>query len=188
MTRRIPEDPLNDSQTRAPATDPVSVVPPGATFELRPTGEADHGWMRRVIKQYWASEQVVTRGKLHDVLGLEGIAAWRDDEAVGLITYRVDGAECEIVTHNSLADSGGIGSCLLSAVRQEARARGCERLWLVTTNDNTPAIRFYQRRDFDICALHRGALTEARRLKPEMPDTGLDGIAIRHEIELEYLL
>lgn len=170
------------------ATDPVSVVPPGASFSLRPTTDADHQWMRRVLKQYWASEQVVTRGRIHDVLGLEGIAAWRDDEPVGLITYLVSGTSCEIVTHNSMADSGGIGSCLLSAVRQEARARKCERLWLVTTNDNTPALRFYQRRDFDIAEIHRGAITEARKLKPEMPDTGLDGIPIRHEIELEYLL
>ncbi len=169
-------------------TDPVSVVPPGASFELRRTTEADHHWMRRVLKQYWASETIVTRGKLHDAVELEAIAAWRDDEAVGLVTFRIENNECEIVTHNSMADSGGIGSCLLSAVRQEARARGCTRLWLVTTNDNTPALRFYQRRDFHICALHTNAITEARKLKPEMPDIGLDGIPIRHEIELEYLL
>ena len=182
------ETKVSDSTTRSPATDPVSVVPPGATFQLRATDDTDYTWMRRVLKQYWASEKVVTRGVLHDVLGLEGIAAWRDDEPVGLITYRIEGDSCEIVTHNSMADSGGIGSCLLSAVRQEARARECARLWLVTTNDNTPAVRFYQRRDFDICAFHRGAVNEARALKPEMPDTGLDGIPIRHEIELEYLL
>ncbi|MEM7754194.1 MAG: GNAT family N-acetyltransferase [Planctomycetota bacterium] len=179
---------MTEQTTRPTATDPVAVVPPGASFSLRPTAAEDYTWMRRVLKQYWASEQVVTGGRLHDVLELEGIAAWRDDEPVGLITYRVEGDECEIVTHNSMADSGGIGSCLLSAVRQEARARGCERLWLVTTNDNVPALRFYQRRDFDIAAFHRGAITEARKLKPEMPDTGLDGIPIRHEIELEYLL
>ena len=77
---------------------------------------------------------------------------------------------------------------LLAAARMEARERGCRRLWLVTTNDNTPAVRFYQRRDFDICAFHRNAITESRRLKPEIPDEGLFGIRVRHEIELEYLL
>jgi ribosomal protein S18 acetylase RimI-like enzyme len=155
---------------------------------LRPTTAADHAWMRGLLKQYWASEVVVTRGRAHEVMNLEGIGAWRDDEPVGLVTFHIEGDECEVVTHNSMADSGGIGSCLLSAVRMEARARGCKRLWLVTTNDNTPALRFYQKRDFEICALHKNAITEARKLKPEMPDTGLDSIPIRHEIELEYHL
>jgi ribosomal protein S18 acetylase RimI-like enzyme len=59
---------------------------------------------------------------------------------------------------------------------------------LVTTNDNTPALRFYQRRDFDIVAFHRNAVTEGRALKPTIPDVGFDGIPIRHEIEMEYML
>ncbi len=177
---------MTDSPRTTP--DPVSVVPPGATFEIRRTTDADHHWMRRVLKQYWASERIVTRGRLHDAVELEAIGAWRDDEPVGLVTFRIENNECEIVTHNSMADSGGIGSCLLSAVRQEARGRGCTRLWLVTTNDNTPAMRFYQRRDFLICELHKNAITEARKLKPEMPDIGLDGIPIRHEVELEFHL
>ncbi len=58
----------------------------------------------------------------------------------------------------------------------------------MTTNDNTPALRFYQRRDFDLVSIHRNAVKEARKLKPEIPDVGMDGINIRHEIEMEYLL
>jgi ribosomal protein S18 acetylase RimI-like enzyme len=73
-------------------------------------------------------------------------------------------------------------------VRAKARESGCRRLWLVTTNDNTPALRFYQRRDFDLVAIHRNAVQEARMLKPQIPDVGLDGIRIRHEIEMEYAL
>jgi len=176
---------MSQSEARPPS---VNVVPPGATFDVRRTTAEDSGWIRQVLRQYWASERILSRGRVHEPLSLPGFAAMRDDEPVGLITYHVEGDQCEIITHNSMADSGGIGSCLLAAVRNEARQRGCARLWLVTTNDNTPAIRFYQRRDFDIAALHRGAITEAKRLKPEIPDTGLDGIPIRHEIELAYEL
>lgn len=171
-----------------PAIDPVAVVPPNADFSIRRTAEGDKPWIRRLLRQYWASERIISRGRLHDVVDYEGFAAFRDDEPVGLIMFLIEGDECEIIVHNSTADSGGIGSCLLAAARNEARERGCRRLWLVTTNDNTPAVRFYQRRDFDICAFHRNAITESRRLKPEIPDEGLFGIRVRHEIELEYLL
>lgn len=172
----------------SPSVDPVSVVPPGADFTIRRTEEADKPWIRRLLRQYWATEHVLSRGRVHDVVACDGFAALQNDEPIGLITFCVEGNGCEIVTHNSTADSGGIGSCLLAAVRNEARARGCKRLWLVTTNDNTPALRFYQRRDFDICAFHRDAIAEARALKPEIPDEGLFGIRVRHEIEMEYVL
>ena len=170
----------------------VAVVPPEAEFTIRRVDADDEDWVRKIVRRYWATEKVLTRGKLHDATTLPGFAAFKDDEPVGLITYaieEVDGTkQCEIITHNSMADSGGIGSCLLAAVRQEARDLGCARLWLVTTNDNTPALRFYQRRDFDICAFYKDAVKDNRRLKPEIPDEGLGGIPLRHEIELEYQL
>jgi len=140
------------------------------------------------LKRYWTTTTQVTRGRLHEADKLPGFAAEVDGHPVGLLTYRVDGTECEIITHNSLAGHGGIGSCLLAAVRKLAREQGCTRLWCITTNDNTQAVRFYQRRDFDIVGVHRNAVDHARSLKPEIPDLGMDGIRIRHEIELEYKL
>ncbi|MEM6284414.1 MAG: GNAT family N-acetyltransferase, partial [Chloroflexota bacterium] len=60
--------------------------------------------------------------------------------------------------------------------------------WLITSNDNTPALRYWQKRGFEIIAVHRDAITEARRLKPEIPLVGMDDIPIRDEIELEMRL
>ncbi|MGW8250920.1 MAG: GNAT family N-acetyltransferase, partial [Anaerolineales bacterium] len=59
---------------------------------------------------------------------------------------------------------------------------------LITTNDNLPALRFYQKRGFHLVALYPNALAESRRLKPEIPFKGLDGIPLRDEIELEMLI
>jgi len=157
-------------------------------FEIRDLTPEDKGWVQRVLQQYWASPLQVSKGRAIRADELPGVVAVRDGEEVGLLTYRIEGEECEIVTHNSLAGHGGIGSCLLAAVRTKAREQGCSRLWCVTTNDNTPALRFYQRRDFDLIGLHIDAIAQARRLKPEIPDTGIDGIKIRHELELEYRL
>ena len=66
-----------------------------------------------------------------------------------------------------------------------ARAAGCGRLWLVTTNDNVRALGFYQRRGFRLVALRPGAVVISRALKPEIPFVASNGIPIRDELELE---
>ncbi|MGV6814439.1 MAG: N-acetyltransferase family protein [Phycisphaerales bacterium] len=158
------------------------------SFDIRDLTPEDKAWVDRVLIQYWGSTVQVTRGKRYQADELPGLAAVRDGAEVGLLTYRIDGDECEIITHNSMAGHGGIGSCLLDAVRNKARELGCRRLWLITTNDNTPALRFYQRRGFDMVGFYRNAVTEGRKLKAEIPNVGFDGIPIRHELELEYPL
>ncbi|MEX0876813.1 MAG: GNAT family N-acetyltransferase [Phycisphaerales bacterium] len=158
------------------------------TFDIRALTPDDKLWVQRVLVQYWGSTTQITRGKKYDADDLPGFVAVRDGSEVGLLTYNIADNDCEIITHNSMAGHGGIGSCLLDAVRAKARESGCDRLWLITTNDNTPALRFYQRREFDMVALYRDAVTHARTLKPEIPNVGFDGIPLRHEIEMEYKL
>jgi ribosomal protein S18 acetylase RimI-like enzyme len=79
----------------------------------------------------------------------------------------------------------GVGTALIHAVEEEAERQGCRRAWLITTNDNREAIRFYQRRGWDWVAFHRDAVTRGRRLKPEISELGAFGIPIRHELEFE---
>ncbi len=158
------------------------------SFDIRDLTPEDKTWVQRVLVQYWGSTIQITRGTRIAADELPGIVAVRDGAEVGLLTYNINEQGCEIITHNSMAGHGGIGSCLLDAVRAQAREANCQRLWLITTNDNTPAIRFYQRRNFDIAAFHRNAIAENRKLKAEIPNLGFDGIPIRHEIEMEYML
>jgi hypothetical protein len=89
---------------------------------------------------------------------------------------------------NSLVERRGIGAALIEAVKGAAVGAGCERLWLITTNDNTHALRFYQKRGFALVALRANAVAASRQLKPEIPHLGNDGIPIRDEIELEVAL
>lgn len=116
---------------------------------------------------------------------LRGFIAWEDGSRLGLVTYNVDGNECEITSLNTMRESIGIGSALLNAVKVAAIAAHCQRLWLITTNDNLRALRFYQKRGWRLVAVYPNALEQSRRLKPEIPLMGLDGIPLRDEIELE---
>ena len=65
------------------------------------------------------------------------------------------------------------GTALIEAAGQLARRQGCARLWVITTNDNVDALRFYQRRGFCLVRVHRGAVDRSRAThKPEIPAAG----------------
>ena len=115
------------------------------------------------------------------------LVAERDGRSVGVLTYVVGGADCEVLTLHADERRKGVGSALIAEVKQIARRAGCTRLWLITTNDNVDALRFYQRRGFRLKALHAGAVDDSRiRLKPEIPELGDHDIPIRDELELEH--
>ena len=156
-----------------------------ADFQIRPLTEADRSWMARFLIEHWASTRVVSRGRVHQADCLPGFVAESNGQIVGLVTYCIEGEACEVVSLDSLREGVGIGSALLDAVRVEGRKAGCRRTWLITTNDNLRAIGFYLKRGWQLISVHRNALDESRRLKPEIPLVGMDGIPLRDEIEFE---
>ena len=157
-------------------------------IKIRPVDATDVEWVRQLLAQHWGSAKIISRGEVHLADRLPGFLALMSDRRVGLVTYRIDDDGCEIVTLNSLVEGSGVGTALLSAVRTVAVSSKCRRVWLITTNDNLEALRFYQRKGFSLVALHRNALDVSRKLKPEIPSTGQDGIPLRDELELEMLL
>jgi DNA-3-methyladenine glycosylase I len=157
-------------------------------FHIRPLQADDRGWIGHLLSEWWCSTKIVTRGRLHHADQLPGFIALHEGNRVGLVTYRLEGSECEIITLNSLIGEMGIGSALIEAVREVAISSRCERLWLITTNDNLSALRFYQKQGFVLVAVYRNALEQSRRLKPEIPLLGMEAIPLRDEIELEFSL
>jgi GNAT superfamily N-acetyltransferase len=155
---------------------------------VRPLEDRDRPWARASLEETWGSVMVASRGRLQDASILAGFVAEDGGRPVGLATYRVDGDDCELVSINSARERRGAGAALLEAVAGAARAAGCSRVWLITTNDNLHAMRFYQRRGWDLVALHRDAMARSRELKPEIPERGEEGIPIRHELEFELRL
>ncbi|UCF79097.1 MAG: GNAT family N-acetyltransferase [Candidatus Eiseniibacteriota bacterium] len=157
-------------------------------LKIKPVQESDGEWIAALLKECWGSTRMVVKGRVLSADKLPGFVALSGGERVGLLTYRIDGGQCEIVTLNSLLEKRGVGSALLAAVRSTAVEGGCSRLWLITTNDNTAALRFYQKRGFLLAAVHLNALEQSRKLKPEIPEVGIEGIPLRDEIELEMNL
>ena len=131
---------------------------------------------------------MVGHGRVYRPAELDGFVALVDGDPVGVITFSIDSAACEIVTIDSVREGTGVGTALVEAVVAKARETGCRRVWLITTNDNLRMLRFSQRRGFALVAVHPNALEESRRLKPEIPEVGQHGIPLRDELELELRL
>lgn len=166
-------------------------------FLIRPLEKTDRNWVAHFLDEHWSSTKIVTRGQVYYGHLLPGLVAYTQDESAGsgekvagLLTYRIDEGDhsCEIMTLNSLQANHGVGTALVEALRGLAQEQGVRRLWLITTNDNLEALRFWQKRGFVLCALYPDALIEARRHKPQIPIIGKDGIPLRDEIELELRL
>ena len=98
------------------------------------------------------------------------------------------GGEMEILTLNSTLEGERIGTSMVLEAIATARREGCPRICLTTTNANLRAIGFYQRLGFRLVAINRGVVDEARKTKPEIPETGEGGIPIHDEIVMDLEL
>jgi ribosomal protein S18 acetylase RimI-like enzyme len=156
--------------------------------EIRPLGSGDWEWVERLLAERWGEPFVVGRGRSWRPAELPGFAVYENTRCVGLVTYEIDGEACEIVTIDALVEGAGIGTALLEAVEEAARERGCSRLQLVTTNNNLRALAFYQKRGFRLVSLIPGAIDDARKLKPSIPQVDGQGLPIRDELRLERSL
>jgi GNAT superfamily N-acetyltransferase len=152
---------------------------------VRTATEADRPLIERFLEEH-GSARVARLGELLDPGEHAALLAEEDDQRLlGVLTYALDGDRCEILTVHALEQWRGVGSALVAEVERIATHAGCRRLWLITTNDNVDALRFYQRRGFRLLKLHPGAVDRSREsFKPEIPEIGEYGIPLRDELEL----
>jgi GNAT superfamily N-acetyltransferase len=155
-------------------------------MNVRPVTTADREWVAEIITSAFGSVQIVSHGELiEDASLLDGFAVEHDGRPIGCALVNLVGSVAELVALVTTYRGAGAGSALLEAVVERAKSEGWSRLWLITSNDNTDAMRMYQRAGWDWVDFRRDAITRAREIKPEIPLTGNHGIPIRHEIEFE---
>jgi GNAT superfamily N-acetyltransferase len=157
-------------------------------LEVRPLETQERPMIGGLLARRWGSPQIVSRGKLHDASRAAALGCFDNDRLAGLATYEITAGELEVLTLDAFEPRRGVGTRLLEALRDQAQAAGCGRLWLITSNDNLDAVRFYQRRGLRLAAVHPGAIELARELKPTIPRVGEYGIEVRDELEFELKL
>ncbi len=157
-------------------------------YVIRQISDVDRPRIFEFLKEHWGAAKSVNSKGTVQTDTLPGFIVYQDGFIVGLITYNIRGEDCELVTINSLLSKVGLGSSLLRSMEDAAREAGCKRIWLITTNDTVNALRFYQKRGYEFSKLYLNTVEELRKIKPEIPLVGQEGILIKHEIELQKIL
>ena len=178
-------------------------------FDIREIDTALREKVQPIVDESWSAPYMVVGGKLWDTRVMPGFAAVSQSlsiettsplkptplsetcEILGYLLYDFHDGICEIMALESIAQNIGVATALIEKVKETAKISGASpkaetvRVTVVTTNDNTNAIRFYQRRGFSIRTVRLSVMDAARLLKPSIPLIGDNGIPLRDEIEFE---
>lgn len=147
--------------------------------------ENDKDKIIKIIEKEWGSRIIVSKGKKYNINDLPGFIAKFDNKIVGIITYYINNKKCEIISLNVIKENIGIGTKLIEQVKLEALNKKCKKILLITTNDNINAIKFYQKKGFNIKKVNINAIKRSRKIKPGIPEKGFYNIPILHEVEFE---
>jgi ribosomal protein S18 acetylase RimI-like enzyme len=145
----------------------------------------DLPWINRLQDDHWGGRFQVAAGESYRPADLPGFVAETEGERVGYAALRIVDKVAWVGLIHSLRPRAGVGRALVEVLEQEARSRGCRKLRAITTNDNLGAQEFYRSLGFHLARIRRGAVNEARSVKPSIPTHGANGIPMTDELEYE---
>ena len=146
---------------------------------VRPLTDADRVWARVWIADEWGLPVVSPSGVYDDPAGLEGFVAEDDGRPAGVLLHRIADGRCEVVALVVRERRRGHGRALMEAARAEAQDSGCDRVWLITTDENPGALAFYKSLGMAETQRHLNFVDTVREAK-------LGSSGYRDAIELEW--
>jgi ribosomal protein S18 acetylase RimI-like enzyme len=155
---------------------------------LRSATEADADQIEALALHFWEETEVDCFDRQYDVTACPGFVACDGDRAVGLASYALeptwDAAVLVLLNVLPRWQGRGVGRALVEAVGAEATRQGLGRVVVVTSNDDLPALAFYQRHGFRITGIVPGRIAEHHGGEV----AGFAGLPVRDEIRLERAL
>ncbi|MFC1659278.1 GNAT family N-acetyltransferase [Pseudomonadota bacterium] len=156
--------------------------------KIREVTPEDSPLIRHLMDKYWGGEPLMVHDKKFYPSKMEGLLAYKRNEVASFLIYEIRNKNCEIIVFEVFEKFHGLGTIMLKELKKVAKKKGCKRIYLMTTNDNLDALRFYQKRGFIICGIHLNTMEEARKKKPSIPELGDYDIPLRDEIDLELMI
>jgi ribosomal protein S18 acetylase RimI-like enzyme len=138
--------------------------------------------IRELVKRFWGEQEQLTFDREFNVAELPTYVAKAENRIIGFVSVaEVDDASI-IVALGVLPQfqSAGVGKRLIEQVESESKHEGKARLLVSTSNDDLPALAFYQSLGFQIFEVKPDVIAEkhGRILK------GIGGLPIRDELRL----
>jgi GNAT superfamily N-acetyltransferase len=138
-----------------------------------------------LFQRDFGDTRIVAFGEIMNLEGVPSLVAEMNGELAGALAYQTRDSAVQIVAlaTDPAWQRSGVGGYLLAEAELLARRLHLTRLTVSTTNDNLPALYFYQRRGYHLSEAVPNGVT-----KYVPSHTGFAGIPVRDEIRLEKLL
>src|SRR5262249_8280376 len=122
---------------------------------VREATDADRSAARALFQQDFGRTKIVAFGEVMDLDQMPALVAVMAAHPRGALAYRLLGDALHIVAlaTDPMWQRSGVGGHLLAEAEILARRLNLQRLVISTTNDNLPALYFYQRRGYRLSGL-----------------------------------
>lgn len=152
-------------------------------FRIEPLTDTE--LIRALLARRWGDDLMMF-GRTWKIDEYEAIVARGEKgEILGLGTHALQKTTILALTIDNFFEIRGVGRALLERIAEIGREKNARVLRVLTTNDNTPALRYFQKLGFRIVALYPGAIMIYRTVARNLPEIGVDNIPVRDAIELE---
>jgi ribosomal protein S18 acetylase RimI-like enzyme len=150
------------------------------------TSDKDRGRIRDFVRSFWGEQEQLTFDKTFTVAELPAYIARVGDEIGGFLSFAETEDEVVVVTLGILPEyqNSGIGRSLIERIEVEARSLGKTGLLVSTSNDDLPALAFYQSVGFQIYEVEPDVIAEKHGKVLE----GIGGLPVRDELRLRKTL
>ena len=153
---------------------------------VREASDTDRAAARELFERDFGRTRIVAFGEVMDIDQMPALVAQMHRDISGALAYRQYGDALHIVAlaTDPMWQRSGVGGHLLAEAELLARRLNLLRLIVSTTNDNLPALYFYQRRGYRLIELVPNSIIEHTKRQAG----GFAGIPVRDEIRLEKKL
>ena len=153
---------------------------------VREATDADRVTARELFERDFGRTRIVAFGEVVDIDQMPALVAVMREQAAGALAYRLHGDALHIVAlaTDPMWQRSGVGGHLVAEAELLARRLGLKRLVVSTTNDNLPALYFYQRRGYRLIDLATNSIIAHTGQEV----AGFAGIPVRDEVRLEKKL
>ena len=154
---------------------------------VREATDADRPAIRALFETDFGRTKIVAFGELMDVDHMPALVAFMTEDLSGALTYRLlddDTLHVVALATDPMWQRSGVGGHLVAEAELLARRLKLQRLVVGTTNDNLPALHFYQRRGYRLTDLVPNSII----LHTGQEVAGFAGIPVRDEVRLEKRL
>jgi ribosomal protein S18 acetylase RimI-like enzyme len=142
--------------------------------------------VREFVRRFWGEQEQLAFDRRFIVSELPACVARKGKEIVGFISFAETEDAAIIVALGVLPEcqDAGVGRGLIEEVEAEARRTGKQKLLVSTSNDDLPALAFYQSLGFQIYEVKPDVIAE----KHGKILRGVGGLPVRDEMRLQKIL